>query len=159
MALEHLHPAFVHFPVSLGAVGAGLLLYGRLRDHPEAWRCGLTALLIGAVLTVPAYVTGQVARAVMEDSEGFRRAEAAADLHEDLGLLSFGAFVALGILSGLDLAKGRTGRAGTWGLPLFAVATAALVAATAFHGGRLVFDHGVGVRAESPAPVNPPVPR
>lgn len=159
MAIEHLHPAFVHFPVSLCAVGAGLLLYGRIRDREEAWRCGLAALLIGSALSVPAYLTGQVARAVMEDSERFLRAEAAADLHEDMGLLTLGAFVALGILSGLELARKRATRSGSWWLPLLATAAALLVAATAYQGGRLVFEHGVGVRAAAIAPLTPPAPK
>ncbi|MEW6758303.1 MAG: DUF2231 domain-containing protein [Acidobacteriota bacterium] len=159
MAIELLHPAFVHFPVSLCAVGAGFLLYGRVRGREEVWRCGLASLLVGSALSVPAYLTGQVARAVMEDSERFLRAEAAADLHEDLGLLSLGAFVALGILSGLELAKKRTARSGPWVLPLLAMAAALLVAATAYQGGRLVFEYGVGVRAAAPAPLTPPASR
>ncbi|MEW5764404.1 MAG: DUF2231 domain-containing protein [Acidobacteriota bacterium] len=156
MAIELLHPAFVHFPISLSAVGAGLLLYGRIRGREEAWRFGLAALLMGSALSVPAYLTGQVARAVMEDSERFLRAEAAADLHEDLGLLTLGALVALGILSGLELAKKRTVRSGPWGLPFLALAAAVLVAVTAMQGGRLVFEYGVGVRAEAPKNVTPP---
>lgn len=142
MDLAHLHPILVHFPVSLSLTGTGLLGAG-LFARREGWiRSGLLVLFLGGLSAVPAYLTGQVARAVLEEASGFERAAAAAEVHEDLGLLTLALLVASSILAGMELRRGTTGR--PWAVLLLGLAASAAVALTAWHGGRLVFLFGLG---------------
>lgn len=167
MQLEYFHPMFVHFPVALTLCGTGLLAFGALRGRGGARRAGLLVLVLAGAMVIPTYITGQVARAVLEDSSAYERDLPLLDTHEDLGLASLGALLALGIVAGLALARenktgadgGPEARTQPWGLLLLALAASALIGATAFYGGRLVFEHGIGVRhrAQESAPTqNPP---
>ena len=149
MNLEYLHPLFVHFPVALTLVGTALLAYGALRDKAEVVRAGLLVLMVAGAMVIPTYVTGQVARAVLEDSAAYERDLPLLDTHEDLGLASLALLVSLGIVAGLALGKWKEG-AKPWGLLLLALAACALIALTAFYGGRLVFEHGIGVKGIEP---------
>lgn len=142
MDLSHLHPLFVHFPISLSLTGTALLGAGLAARRGEWIRCALRILLLGGLSAVPAYVTGQVARAVLEEAAGFERAAAAADLHEDLGLLALALSIALAALAGLELRRRETGR--PTGLLLLGTLWAAVVALAAWQGGRLVFLYGLG---------------
>ena len=152
MDLAHLHPLFVHFPISLSLVGTGLLGWGLFGKKPGITRAGLIVLLLGGIFAVPTYVTGEVAREVLADSPEYARAEPMLDHHEDLGLTSLAAFTAVGVLAGIALAKGaaESEKEKPWGLFVLALATAIIVAVTAWYGGMLVFDKGVGVRAPPP---------
>ena len=105
MNLEYFHPLFVHFPVALTLTGAVLLLYGTVRRHKNTLKAGLLVLVIGGAMVIPTYITGQVARAVLEDSSAFERDLPTLDTHEDLGLASLAVLVALGIVAGLTLGK------------------------------------------------------
>ena len=145
MDLAHLHPAFVHFPISLSIVATSFLGWGLWKKSAFAVRAGLVLLCTAGVLAVPAYITGQVARAVLEDSPLFAVAGLLADRHEDLGLASLAALIALGAMSGVLLWKDPEGKERPWGLWALALASTLLVCATAWVGGRLVFELGVGV--------------
>lgn len=145
MDLSHLHPLFVQFPVSLSLTGASLLAAGLGLRRREWIRCGLGVLFLAALSSVPAYLTGQVARAVLEETKSLERAAPAADLHEDLGLAVLALSIALAVLGGLKLHREETER--PWGLLVLAGLLAFLAALAAFYGGRLVFLYGVGVAA------------
>lgn len=149
MDLAHLHPLFVHFPISLSLVGTGLLGWGLFKKKPVITRAGLVVLLLGGIFAVPTYITGEVAREVLADSPEYARAEPMLDHHEDLGLTSLAAFTAIGVLAGIALAKGaaESEKDKPWGLFVLALATTVIVAVTAWYGGMLVFEKGVGVRA------------
>ena len=155
MNLAYLHPMFVHFPVALSLVGTGLLGWGTLRRQPLTVRAGLIVLCLAAVLSIPTYITGEVARSVMEDQAQFMRAPALLDRHEDLGLYSMAALIALGILSGIALIKREYEGQSLWTIAVLALAVAVLVAVTAFYGGRLVFEEGIGVSHVASAPAAP----
>jgi len=148
MNLEYFHPLFVHFPVALTLTGAILLLYGTARRQRNTLRAGLLVLIVAGAMVIPTYITGQVARAVLEDSPAFERDLPTLDTHEDLGLASLAVLIALGIVAGLTLAKWDP-EAGHWGLVALALAAGVLIAVTAFYGGRLVFEQGIGVRVEA----------
>jgi uncharacterized membrane protein len=153
MELEYLHPMLVHFPIALTLAGTGLLAWGLVKNRPEMTRAALVVFLLDGALALPTYLTGQVARAVMEDAGSFARALPLLDRHENLGLTSAAALTALALLSGIALWKRRETEARRpWGLLAFALACCALVALTAFQGGRLVFKEGVGVRVAAPGP-------
>lgn len=149
MNLEYFHPLFVHFPVALTLTGAVLLLYGTAGGNKDLLRAGLLVLIIGGAMVIPTYITGQVARAVLEDSSAFDRDLPTLDTHEDLGLASLAVLVALGIVAGLTLGKWDP-EARHWGVVALALAAALLIGVTAFYGGRLVFEQGIGVRIEAP---------
>src|SRR5512140_891771 len=147
MNLEYFHPLFVHFPVALTLTGTALLAYGVSRRHRTVLRSGLVVLLLSGAMVIPTYITGQIARAVLEDSPAFERDLPTLDAHEDLGLASLAVLVALGIVAGLTLNKWDS-EDRHWGLLLLALAASALIAVTALYGGRLVFEKGIGVKVE-----------
>jgi len=126
-----------------------------LRGHSGARRAGLLVLVLAGAMVIPTYITGQVARAVLEDSAAYERDLPLLDTHEDMGLASLGILLALGIVAGIALAReGKAGAEGgpeartpPWALLALALAACVLIGATAFYGGRLVFEHGIGVRA------------
>jgi len=155
MDLAHLHPLFVHFPISLSLVGTGLLGWGLIKKKSPIANAGLIVLVLGGIFAVPTYITGEVAREVLADSPEYARAEPMLDHHEDLGLTSLAAFIAVGVLAGIALARGTADseKDKPWGLFVLALATAVIVAVTAWYGGMLVFQKGVGVRGP-PAPAS-----
>jgi len=147
MQLEYLHPMLVHFPVALTLAGTGVLAWGTLRGNVHAVKSAFLILVLAGALAVPTYITGQVARAVLEDSGTFDRDPVLADRHEDMGLYTMAVLVSLGVFSGLAFRKGAQFHARPWPHLVLALAACAMVVATAWLGGRLVFEQGVGVRA------------
>ena len=155
MAFEHIHPMIVHFPIVL------LLLTAAL-DGVNGWRgadiagtavlarSGRLALYAGAAAAAVAVAFGYLAQSIAID-HGF--ADALIETHEGLGVTTAATFaiLALGraaaVRAGVTLAGGR-------GL-LVAAATVGgvlLLLTTAYHGGELVYGHGVNV-----AGIKPPV--
>jgi uncharacterized membrane protein len=150
MALEYLHPMLVHFPIALTLAGTGILAWGTLRAHGGAVRSALVVLCLAGALSIPTYITGQVARSVLEDAGAFDRDSALVDHHEDLGLYSMAVLVSLGLLAGLSFRKGATIPERPWFLLALALAASVFIVVTAWQGGRLVFDQGIGVRSHAP---------
>ena len=132
-----LHPAVVHFPIALGAVGAlAAVVYLLLRKEWLRWFAPilLTIALLGAVA---AYFSGQSAE---DRAEALKVPEAAIEEHEEGSLYAMGALALAALLSWATHAKRR----GLWISTLIAVVAAAAVLRTAHLGGPLVFVHGAG---------------
>ena len=151
MALEYLHPMLVHFPIALTLAGTAILAWGTLRRHGGAVRSAIVVFCLSGALSIPTYITGQVARSVLEDAGAFERDSALVDRHEDLGLYSMALLVSLGLLAGLSFRKGAVIPERPWFLLALAIAASAFIVLTAWQGGRLVFDQGVGVRMAAPS--------
>lgn len=141
-----LHPLLVHFPIGLIVTAAVLDVAALGTDPRSALRTTATGLyLAGAAALVAAYLTGR------SDAELVRipgPAHAIVDEHWTWALRTtvyMGVF-ALGRLR-LYLAGLLTGRV-RW-LPVVAAGLlgALLLFQTAERGGRLVYEHGVGVAA------------
>jgi uncharacterized membrane protein len=136
--LEEVHPAIVHYPLALLPVAVGADLLGRVTGSDALATVGRTLMPIAATSAVVSAVTGLVAQEeVKADGE-------AADLlvtHRSLNL-------GLVTLS-TALAVHRVRQKEQPGAGYFALALAGLgaLAYSAYLGGRMVYEHGLGVRA------------
>ena len=155
MALEHIHPMIVHFPIVLLLLAAALDGLNGLRGVDFAGtavlaRSARLALYGGAMAAAAAVGFGYVAQGIAID-HGF--SDALIETHEGLGVTTAVTFavLALGrataVRAGFALAGGR-GRL----VAALTFAGVLLLLTTAYHGGQLVYGHGVNV-----AGVKPPV--
>jgi len=140
--LHLIHPVFVHATVAFLIVGGLVEAYGIGRRREGAERFGGALVVLGTVSLVPAIVAGFLA----ENSLTLSAAGGdAVDDHERLGLLVLGVFVPLLLMK----AWGRGRPPERWrglyaGGVILGVAAAA---ATAYVGGLMVYELGVGVAA------------
>lgn len=152
--LGTLHPAVVHFPVALILVAALFELVGRATDLAWWRKAAFAMLVLGTVAAWAAVWTGHQAEEAAED-QGVPRERIEA--HEDAAMLA--AWLALAAVVVRALA-GRMGRAaGTArgvGL-LLHLAAAVAIGVAGLRGGRMVFEHGAGVKVDG-QPVQSGVP-
>lgn len=148
-----LHAALVHAPIMLSMIGAllcALVLATRGRNltlQVSAGVCLATAL----VSALAAANAGENAFALMGDAPDIARqnAETHRWMAEKVWLL---AGITL-ITWGLSWAKpARLSLAGRIGAAASSGVLAAWVGLTAHHGGTLVYQHGIGVQPQTPAP-------
>lgn len=134
--VHYLHPAAVHFPIAILALGAAA---GLRRMKEESFLLWLGTAALWAALGL-----GLLAEKTVEHVP--RAWEVLAD-HEALAWRTVFVFTALSALRWHAVRKGRD--AGYWRVAqgLLWVVGLGLLVATAMHGGELVFGYGVGVRA------------
>jgi uncharacterized membrane protein len=138
-----LHPMIVHAPIVLLIVSVLFELAGRALDA-DVWRRAAFALLVlGTLGAAAALITGQPAGDAAEH-QGV--AEQPVDSHENAARLTLAAAIAAVVARALVTRAGKM-RGPVSALALALQLTAAiLVGVTGYRGGRLVFDHGAGVR-------------
>ncbi len=66
----HLHLMINHFPVIGLLFGVVILAVAQLRRNSDLARTGLVALVVIAILTIPAYLTGEPAHDIVHDLAG-----------------------------------------------------------------------------------------
>lgn len=137
------HPVFVHFPIALTTAALAFTAVGALfRNGPYAAQCQMTGrwMLWGAALfALIAAAFGWFAfNSVAHDEVS----HAAMILHRNWAL---GTLVALLALAALDIWRGRSGKAPSYGLLGGLLLAWLLVMSTAWHGAELVYRHGLGV--------------
>jgi len=146
-----LHPAVVHFPVALAAVGAVAELFYLLLRRPWVKWFGPILLTLALAGSGVAYFSG---KAVGDKAEHQGVPEAAIDKHEESCLWALGA---LGLATLLSWAVRPTGK-GLWLSTLIALGAAGLTLYTGYLGGELVYVHGAGrVKASAQHAKPPPV--
>lgn len=148
--IQHIHPILVHFPIVFFLTLAAADSFAAVRGHVATGRGALGNVSTGfAVLAggfaVLAYFFGDIALEVAE-SGGFH--SDVAETHEALGettaiLLAIWAAIRI-FMWWRDV---RLNRMAAGALALVEIAGAALVVATAYYGGRLVYELGVNVAA------------
>jgi uncharacterized membrane protein len=151
-ALAPFHPAIVHTPIALIIVGAVFELAGRALDR-EWWRKAAFAMLVVGVLGAGAAVLS--GRAAEEGVEKQGVSKHAIEEHEEIAQLTL--WLGLGAVLTRALA-GRFGaaRAAVAGLALLLhLAAATTVGIAGYRGGRLVFEHGAGVKMGGTLVENP----
>jgi uncharacterized membrane protein len=142
-ALAPFHPAIVHTPIALIIVGAVFELVGRALDN-EWWRKAAFAMLIVGVLGAVLAVSSGGPAGDRAEHQGV--SEQAVDAHEEIAKISLW----LGIAAVLARAvAGRMGaaRAAVGALALLLhLGAATTVGIAGYRGGKLVFEHGAGVK-------------
>ncbi len=139
LTLPHLHLLLNHFPTVGVVVGLGLLLLALIRRSDDLTRAALELFFAIGLLTLPAYLSGVAAEAVIEGRAGV--AAAAIEAHHDAALLGFVLMLLTAAAAWLALWQGQRGvrpaRGSAWAVLLLALATLALMANAADIGGEI----------------------
>lgn len=139
MNLAHVHILLNHFPTIGTIVGLGLFLVALATRSDDLKRASLGVFLVIAILTIPAYVSGNAAEEVLRDGPGV--AEAYVHRHQDAALLAFIFMGFTGAVSWFALWQyRRIGRMATWNLSavlILASITFGLMARAASMGGEI----------------------
>lgn len=103
MNAAHLHLALNHIPVIGFALTALLLIVGLLRRNESIKRTSVAAFVAIAVLTIPAYLTGEPAEDIVKTLAGVSKARI--ESHEEASQIAFIAIIIVGVfaLGGLGL--------------------------------------------------------
>jgi uncharacterized membrane protein len=136
MRLQEVHPAVVHFPITLLPLAIGLDAIGRSTENPVFLEVGRRGIAVAALGAAVAGVTGLIAQ---EASAFDRKGRKLLVTHRTLNL---------GLIGLASLLAVRRARRERPGIP-YLLAGAASVAAmsySAYLGGHMVYEHGVGVR-------------
>jgi len=146
MLWVYLHLALNHFPVILTLVGSGAGVVGAVRRSDEAWRYGLVSLAIGAISSLPSWITGYQAHYALENTR--RVAEGVVEPHELSAEATMWILVPMGALAAFTWwrrrEEPRRGPSPPWLRP--AALTAAILGSvmlgvTAFLGGKVAFSN------------------
>jgi len=134
----HLHLMLNHFPVVGLVFALALLGWGALRKNPSLTKAGFAALVVVALLAIPAFLTGEPAEKVSEPLPGV--SHPIIEQHEDVAKIALIATLVAGVaaLAGLWLARGKT--VASWcasSVLLVALVAAGLMAWTANLGGQV----------------------
>jgi hypothetical protein len=108
MTLVHFHLLLNHLPIVGIPLVAALLGYGMIRRQRDVQRAALAGFVLLALLTVPAYMTGEPAEEAIEHVPGV--ATALISRHETLATIAVVLTAALGVLASLGLFVSRRGR-------------------------------------------------
>ena len=142
--LHLFHPALVHVTIAFLGVGGVVEAIGILRRRERAEKAGTLMTLIGTASLLPTVIAGFLAENTIDVAAS---ASPWLDRHERFGILLLGACLAILVTR----AWGR-GRIPAELRTLYAIGlllAVALMIATAFLGGMLVYSYGVGTRATS----------
>ncbi|CAG4884968.1 conserved membrane protein of unknown function [Georgfuchsia toluolica] len=143
--IPNLHPLLVHFPIALLSVAAFFHVTAiGMRGKSCATHCAVVAhaaLWLGALAALPAAFFGwQAFNSVNHDEAG----HAAMLVHRSWALATL---VLLAVLAGWDAWRNKVEAIPEGWFATAVIAAWAMVAVTAWHGGELVYRHGLGVMA------------
>ncbi|HEY8483028.1 MAG TPA: hypothetical protein VIL13_00345 [Longimicrobiales bacterium] len=149
-----LHLVVNHFPVILIMAGSLAAITALLSRFPGVWRYAYVTVLLAALTSPVAYVTGLMAEEPVEDAWFVEHSEV--EEHEETGLYALVALLAAGVTAAIAWWRPKRATNG-----LFLVVTLLAAIATgyaALEGGEIVHDspallHGPGAQ---PAPSGGP---
>lgn len=157
--LQHLHPSTVHFPIALLLLGSVLVIMHLLRPAPLDLKPTIWLLLgLGWIGGVVAVLTGLLAQVNLPPDAPYRTV---LNFHIGAGLavlVLYGFLLYRGWLyRGAKAQKARRQRGVTtndllddsatrWWIAAIAVAGSAMIVATGWYGGQLVYEFGVNVK-------------
>jgi uncharacterized membrane protein len=146
--LAHIHPMLVHFPIvfflSLAAFDVIAALRGaNVTGRSVAGTISFVLALLAGLSAIAAYVFGAIALDTAE-AGGFH--SNVAEIHEGLGGMTAAVFVIWALVRAFVYWRNirLSGKAAA-AAPIIEIAGVVLVVATAYFGGKLVFDLGVNV--------------
>lgn len=146
--IQHIHPMLVHFPIVFFLTLAGFDIVAVWRGANVTGRTAAGTVSTGLALlaglsAVAAWLFGDMALEYAE-AAGFR--SDVAELHEGLGTLTAAAFVVWALVRGFSWWRNwQASRGAESGVAVVELIGVALVVATAYFGGELVFGLGVNV--------------
>ncbi|HEX6533338.1 MAG TPA: DUF2231 domain-containing protein [Gemmatimonadaceae bacterium] len=136
MRLQEVHPALVHLPIATLPLAVGADLLGRATGDPELLEVGRRSMALAAVGALASAVTGLIAQEEVS-TEG--ESHDMLITHRNLNLLA--------TLTATAMATWRSRREPNAGYLALGLAGIGVVAYTAYLGGKMVYEHGVGVEA------------
>ena len=134
--LQEMHPALVHLPIALLPLAVGADVFGSMTDNDSLLSFGQKAIGVAAVGAVASAVTGLIAGEEV-NVEGV--SEEMLITHRNLN------FIATVVATGMALWRSKHRKPNAAYLGVGAVGVGVL-AYTAYLGGKLVYDVGVGVK-------------
>lgn len=135
--LQEVHPSVVHFPIAFLPLAIGADAIGRATDNRSLMAVGRTAIALAAGGAAIAGATGLIAQQEV-DADG--RALDLLVTHRNLNLVALAGATALAVTRWTAKKPGI-------GYLLAGLASVALVGYTAYLGGHMVYEYGVGVKA------------
>ncbi len=144
--IPNLHPLLVHFPVALVSVSAFFHVAAIVMRSKSACvtHCKVlahTTLWLGALTALPTAAFGwQAFNSVNHDEAG----HAAMLVHRAWALITLAVLV---VLAGWDAWRSKVDTPPVWWFVGAVIGAWGMVATTAWHGGELVYRHGLGVMA------------
>ncbi len=70
MTSAHLHLVLNHLPLACGVLGIILMLYARVRKVGGLHEAGLVLFVIGGLLTIPTYLSGEPSEGLVKEIPG-----------------------------------------------------------------------------------------
>ncbi len=139
MNLAHLHVLLNHFPTIGTVVGFGLFLVALVWKSEDLKRASLGVFVVIALVSIPAYLSGNAAQLVLEGVPDV--SVSTIEAHEDAALLAFVFMGLTGCVSWLVLWQfRRLSNFVSWNMPavlLLSAVTVALMARAANLGGEI----------------------
>lgn len=139
MNAAHLHLATTHLPVLGFAFGVILLVWSCLRRSAELKRTALGVLVLAALLSLPAYLSGAPAMKFLPSASGFT--QESIDQHAEVAQVALAGSLVVGTaaLAGLVVYRAPKSFPGWFAAALVALGLviAALMGWTANLGGRI----------------------
>jgi hypothetical protein len=149
MNAPHLHLLLNHIPVLGTLFGAGLLGFAQWRKNEALRKAALVVFVLGAILTVPVYLTGEPAEDAIMSLPGI--SETLIDAHEGAAKFAFVGILLLGVASlGTLAGSSRAKLLPSWwsnALLVASLVVAGLMAWTANLGGQV---HHPEIRPDFP---------
>ncbi len=154
MNYAHLHLVLNHIPVVGTAFALALIFFAVLRNSDELRRASLLAVLVLALVAVPAFLTGEPAQNAIEHLPGVVTTSISA--HENAAEISFAVLVLAGLVALVGLTKFRVApvipRGFFTAFALLVIVVCGLMAWTANLGGQIRHPE---ISGKTPAAIQP----
>ena len=132
-----LHPMVVHFPIALFVTALGLELLSLIAKKESLHQSAVHIFIIASLLTPLVVRTG------IEEAEELRLTHPVLDKHRLFALWCM--WVSLAALPVLWFTKKEFGKYFKVIFLAFLIGVISLVSFTGYHGGRMVYEYGVGI--------------
>jgi hypothetical protein len=135
----HIHLVLSHAPTVTIVIGCGLIVLGALWNSQDLKRAALGVFLLGTLLVVPLYLTGDPAQDAVKGLPGI--SDRILDQHQAIAAIALAGSVFLGILAAAGLFLFRRGKVISrwfaWMMLTVSLAIGGLLGWTAYLGGQI----------------------